>query len=133
MADEIAISIEKFGPLKFKVIAYRALQRIMNAGALGVELRLNGKLPSARAKAWRFAQGYLKKTGDSAKVVDVAQARAETKPGTVGITARILSPHAKLFDKITVNDEMIKKLKENGKTFDESKSVKKTLRKKSKQ
>ncbi len=132
MADEIAISIEKFGPLKFKVIAYKALQRIMHAGALGVELRLNGKLPSARAKAWRFAQGYLKKTGDSAKVVDVAQARAETKPGTVGIIVSILSPHAKLFDKITIDDEMIRKLKENGQTFDELRATKKISKRKSK-
>ncbi|HDK42583.1 MAG TPA: 30S ribosomal protein S3 [Candidatus Pacearchaeota archaeon] len=66
-ADEIALALERFGPLKFKVTAYRTLQRIMNAGALGVEIRLSGKLPSSRAKSWRFAQGYLKKTGDSAK------------------------------------------------------------------
>lgn len=113
MADDIALSIERFGPLKFKVIAYKALVRIMHAGALGVELRLNGKIPSARAKAWRFAQGYLKKTGDSAKVVERAQARAETNPGTVGIKVSILSPHAKLLDKITIDDELIRKLKEN--------------------
>ncbi len=29
MADEIALGLEKFGPLKFKVIAYKALQKIM--------------------------------------------------------------------------------------------------------
>ncbi len=113
MADEIAIGLERFGPLKFKVIAYRALERIMKSGAQGVELRLSGKLPSSRAKTWRFAQGYLKKTGESAKVVDRAQARAETKPGTVGIKVAILSPHARLTDKIVVTEELIKKLKEN--------------------
>src|SRR3989344_6648695 len=89
MADEIALGLERFGPLKFKVIAYRTLQKIMGAGALGAEIRMSGKLPGARAKTWRFAQGYLKKTGDSAKVVDRAQARAETKPGTVGIKVSI--------------------------------------------
>ena len=73
VADDIALSIERFGPLRFKVIAYRTLERIMKAGALGVEIRLSGKLPGARAKTWRFAQGYLKKTGDSAKVVDRAK------------------------------------------------------------
>lgn len=113
MADEIAIGLERFGPLKFKVIAYRTLERIMKSGALGVEIRLSGKLPSSRAKCWRFAQGYLKKTGDSAKVVDRAQARAETKPGTVGIKVAILSPHAILKDKIVINDGMLKRLKEN--------------------
>lgn len=112
IADEIAMSLERFGPIKFKVIAYNTLKRIMDAGALGAEIRLNGKLPGSRAKPWRFAQGYLKKTGDSAKVVDRAQARAETKPGTVGIKVSILSPYAVLKDKININESMIKKLKE---------------------
>ncbi|MBI2044125.1 30S ribosomal protein S3 [Candidatus Pacearchaeota archaeon] len=111
MADDIALSIENFGPLKFKVIAYKTLQRIMHAGALGAEIRLGGKLPGARAKSWRFAQGYLKKTGDSAKVVDRAQAVAQTKPGTVGVKVSILSPHAILKDKIVIDDEMINKIK----------------------
>ena len=112
MADEIALSLERFGPLKFKVVSYRTLQKIMKAGALGTEIRLNGKLPGSRAKSWRFAQGYLKKTGDSAKVVDRAQARAETKPGTVGVKVSILSPHAILKDRIELNKEVIKQLKE---------------------
>lgn len=118
MADDIALSIENLGPLKFKVIAYKAMQRIMDAGALGAEIRLGGKLPGARAKSWRFAQGYLKKTGDSAKVVGRAKSTAQTKPGTVGVKVSILSPHAILKDKITINDEMINKMKgrENGKS-----------------
>lgn len=122
MADEIALKLEKMGAIKFKVIAYRALQRIMDAGALGAEIRLNGKLPSSRARPWRFAQGYLKKTGDNAKVVDRAQARAETKPGTAGIKVSILRKEAKLLDRINIDEEMINKLKENTK---EKKSIKK--------
>ncbi|MFH1325722.1 MAG: 30S ribosomal protein S3 [archaeon] len=113
IADEIATALENFGPLKFKVIAYRTIQKIMNAGALGVEIRLGGKLPSSRAKQWRFAQGYLKKVGDSAKVVDRAQSIAQTKPGTVGVKVAILSPDAKLSDKIVVDNEMIEKIKQN--------------------
>ncbi|MEM3091061.1 MAG: 30S ribosomal protein S3 [Candidatus Pacearchaeota archaeon] len=119
MADEIALSIEKFGPLKFKVIAYKSLQKIMDAGALGAEIRLSGKLPSSRAKTWRFAQGYLKKTGDSAKVVDRAQSRAETKPGTVGVKVSILSPESILTDKIDINEKMINEIKKNLETKEE--------------
>jgi small subunit ribosomal protein S3 len=121
MADELALGLERLGPIKFKVLAYRALQRIMNAGARGVEIRLNGKLPSSRAKPWRFAQGYLKKTGHAAKVVDRAQARAETKPGTVGIKVSILSPEAKLLDRIDVNEEMLSRIKSNLITEEENK------------
>lgn len=113
VADDIALELEKFGPLKFKVIAYKALQRIMKARALGSEIRLSGKLPSSRARTWRFAQGYLKKTGDSAKVVDRAQSTAQTKPGTVGIKVSILKPNAVLKDRINVNDELLLKIRKN--------------------
>lgn len=112
-ADEIARGLERFGPLRFKVIAYRTLQRIIDAKALGAEIRLSGKLPGARAKSWRFSQGYLKKAGESANVVDNAQSRAETKPGTVGIKVGILAPDVLLKDKIVVNEELIEKLKAN--------------------
>jgi len=128
-ADEIALSLERFGPLKFKVIAYRTLQRIINAGALGAEIRLSGKLPGSRAKSWRFAQGYLKKTGDSAKVVDRAQSKAQTKPGTVGVKVSILSPHAILKDRIKVDGELIEKLKRNIEEL-KKETKKKTIEKK---
>lgn len=115
VADEIALSLERFGPLRFKVIAYRTLQKIMDAGALGAEIILSGKLPGARAKTWKFAQGYLKKVGESAKVVDKAQSRAQTKPGIVGVKVSILSPYAILKDKINIDEEFINQLKENSK------------------
>jgi small subunit ribosomal protein S3 len=111
IADEIALGLERSGPLKFKVIAYRTLQRIINSGALGVEIIMSGKLPGKRAKSWRFAQGYLKKTGDSAKIVDRAKSTAQTKPGTVGIKVSILSPDAVFKDKIKITDEIIADLK----------------------
>src|SRR3990172_12546660 len=132
MADDIALGLEKFGPLKFKVIAYKALQKIMDAGALGAEIRLSGKLPSSRAKSWRFAQGYLKKTWDSAKVVDMAQSIAMTRPGVVGVKVEILSPTAILKDKIEVNDDLMKKLSDNTQNIlqeNEIKEAKKSSRK----
>src|SRR3989338_2473469 len=104
VADEIAIVLERRGSLKFKVIAYRMLQDIMKAGALGAEIVMSGKLPSERAKRWRFSQGYLKKTGDPAKVVLCAQSQATTMPGVVGVQIRILPPDAKIHDQIIVND-----------------------------
>nr|AGT99678.1 30S ribosomal protein S3 [uncultured organism]AJS11595.1 30S ribosomal protein S3 [uncultured archaeon] len=131
MADDIALSLERFGPLKFKVTAYRTLQKIMDAGALGAEIRLSGKLPGARAKTWRFAQGYLKKTGDSARVVDRAQAVAQTKPGTVGVKVSILAPDAVLTDKIIIDDEFLKKIRENLENKPKE-EVKKTKAKRSK-
>lgn len=124
VADEIALGLERLGPLKFKVIAYRSLQKIMDAGALGAEIVLGGKLPSARAKSWRFSQGYLKKVGDSAKVVDRAKSRAETRPGTVGIKVSILSPYAILKDKVVINKDVIDRLKMNVTEVEELKEEK---------
>jgi len=118
--DEIALGLEKLGPIKFKIIAYKTLQRIIDAGALGVEIRMSGKLPSSRAKSWRFAYGYLKKTGDSAKIVDRAKSTAQTKPGTVGIKVSILSPGMKMTDKITIDEELLNQLRINSVADEES-------------
>ncbi len=111
VADEIAISLENLGSLKFKVIAYKMLTEIMKNGAAGVEIVLSGKLPSERARSWRFAQGYLKKTGDTAKVVDRAMSQAKTIPGVVGIKVSILSPDAPIHDRIVVDDALLAKLR----------------------
>ncbi len=132
MADELALGLERLGPIKFKVLAYRMLQRIMNAGALGVEIRLHGKLPGSRSRQWRFAQGYLKKTGNAANVVDRAQARAETRPGTVGVRVSVLPPNAKLLDNINVDEKMIERIKQNAKEIDETKKLKKKSKNKEK-
>lgn len=132
MADEIALGLEKFGPIKFKVIAYKTLQRIVHAGALGVEIRLNGKLPSSRAKSWRFANGYLKKVGDSAKVVDKAQAIAKTKPGVVGVKVSILSPYVKMIDNIKIDEELINRIKSNEIEINENTKVSSLIKKLSK-
>ena len=113
VADEIALSLERFGPLRFKAVAYKILTRIKQAGALGAELRLGGRLPSERAKSWRFAFGFLKKVGDSAKIVDRAMSVAETKQGVVGIKVSILAPDRKIHDQITVNSDLLNQIKKN--------------------
>ncbi len=111
IADEIALALERLGNLKFKIIAYKALQRIMDAGALGAEIRLGGKLPSERAKSWRFASGYLKKTGDTAKIVDKAQSVGKTRAGIVGVKVSILTPDKKIHDQIKIDDNIRQKIK----------------------
>lgn len=113
VADEIALLLERKGSLQFKIIAYKMLTEIMRAGALGSEIVLSGKLPSERAKSWRFSQGYLKKTGDPAKVVDRAMAQAKTLPGVIGIKVSILPPNAHIHDRIVIDDDMKKRFFNN--------------------
>jgi|TARA_B100001964_G_scaffold242368_1_gene316986 small subunit ribosomal protein S3 len=129
VADDIALTLERFGAMKYKAASYRALGKIKNSGALGAELRVSGKLPSDRARSWRFAFGYLKKTGDAAKVVDRAEATATTKQGVVGIKVAILAPGVVMCDQITVDDALLEAVKKNA-TFEEvEETVKKTKKK----
>jgi len=102
VADNIALSLERFGSDSFKIIAYRALERIKKAGALGCEIILSGKLPSEKARSWRFYFGYLNKTGETKSLVNSAAAVAKTKPGTVGVKVRIMPPDVILPDRIEI-------------------------------
>ncbi len=122
VADDIALTLERFGAMKYKAASYRILGRIKKSGALGAELRVSGKLPSDRARSWRFAFGYLKKTGDAAKVVDRAESVAQTKQGVVGIKVAILAPGIKMCDQITVDEEFMNEVKKNA-TFKEDASL----------
>ncbi len=112
VADGIALQLERKGSLKFKLIAYRYLEDMKKAGALGAEIVLSGKLPSERAKSWRFSQGYLKKTGDPAHVVLRAMAQASTPLGVIGIKVSILPPDAVIHDKITVDDALMERIRQ---------------------
>ncbi len=109
VADEIALALERFGSIRFKIVAYKTLERIKNAGALGAEIRLSGKLPGERAKSWRFAFGYLKKTGDVARVVSRAETAAQTVPGTIGVKVAIMPPDTgvTMYDRVDIKKELL--------------------------
>ncbi len=101
VAERIANSLEKFGSTRFKGIGHKTMEQVMNAGALGIEIFISGKIPSARAKSWRFYSGYLKKCGDVAvSFVKEAKTYAQLKSGTVGIKVKIMAPDTVLPDKI---------------------------------
>jgi small subunit ribosomal protein S3 len=112
VAEEVALTLERFGPMGFKTAAYKMLERIKKAGGLGAEIRLSGKLPSERARSWAFRFGLLKKAGDAAKVVDRAKIAAETIPGVIGIKVEILTPEANIVDRLEVNKNMISEQKQ---------------------
>jgi len=109
MAEYIVGTLERFGPKRFKSIGYRALQRIIDAGAIGAEIVISGRgVPSSRAKSWRFYEGYLKKSGDVAEtLVSKGIAMANLKSGTVGIKVRIMPPGIELPDAIEIHKKEI--------------------------
>ncbi len=145
IAERIVTSLERFGSARFKAIGHKVLEDVMNAGGLGIEVVVSGKVPSARAKRWRFYQGYLKKSGDVAITgVKTAYSAAQLKSGTIGIQVRIMPP-IELPDKITIKkdvEEMKQKTEEKtnvtsaekndeSEKSDENKEQKKKQRKRS--
>ena len=118
MAERIVDSLEKFGTNKFKGIGHKIMTDVMNAGARGIEVIISGKIPSSRAKSWRFYSGYLKKCGDIALTgVDIAYASAKLKTGIVGVKVSIMPPNTKLPDDIQIlkEEERTKKTEEEKK------------------
>ena len=85
----IASAIER--GLNYKRVANIAIEKVMNAGAAGVAIRIGGKLGSDMSRVEKFSSGYLKYSGDMAEtLVKKAYAQANVKLGTIGIQIRIL-------------------------------------------
>ena len=141
VAERIVTSLEMFGTKKFKGIGHKVMRDVLNAGALGVEIIISGKIPSSRAKSWRFYSGYIKKCGDFALTgVDGAHGAAKLKTGIVGVKVKIMPPTAELPDKIefikeVVEEKVEKKEEDNKEEIPEEKTdeeEKKTAKKKKK-
>jgi small subunit ribosomal protein S3 len=136
VAERIMGSLERFGAAKFKGVGHKAMQDVMNSGALGIEILISGKIPSSRAKSWRFYQGYLKKCGDIAITgVNKAKVQAKLKTGIVGIKVSIMPPDTKLPDKVEIiseKEEIIEETKEEPKKEVEVKTEEKEEKKEAK-
>lgn len=108
VAEKIATSLERFGSARFKGVGHKIMENVINSGALGIEVIISGKIPGARAKSWRFYQGYLKKCGDIAVVgVRKAQTAALLKSGIIGVKVAIMPPDIQLPDHIDILDEPV--------------------------
>jgi small subunit ribosomal protein S3 len=107
VAENLAYQFERFGSQRFKALGYRAMEEAMKHGAMGIEILVSGKVPSTRAKTWRFYIGYLKKSGDIAVTgVKLAYAQAKLKTGVIGIQVRIMPGDLVLPDKLELKREI---------------------------
>jgi len=88
--------------LKFKLLAGLAVRRacygvvrfVMEASAKGCEVIVSGKLRGQRAKAMKFGDGYMIKTGHAGQVyTDVAVRHVAMRQGMIGIKVSIMLPH----------------------------------------
>lgn len=105
MANFIVFAMERYGMKGYKSAVYRALRDIMGSGAIGVEIVISGKIPSSRARAWKFKEGYFKKSGDIAlNMVRRSIVQAKLKTGVVGIKVSILPGDIVFPDRMTLKD-----------------------------
>jgi small subunit ribosomal protein S3 len=88
MCNRIAQLIER--GTAFRRAALWTVNTVMNAGALGVEVSISGKLRSERAHFEKHSAGIIPKSGDvAAKVVNVGITHVLTKMGLMGVQLRI--------------------------------------------
>jgi small subunit ribosomal protein S3 len=103
MATRLASSIER--GWYFRKAGHNTIRAIMNAGALGCEIVISGKLTGARSRVEKIVQGYIKHAGKPVDdIVDEGFAVAVKKLGTLGCKVRIIPPGAVLPDSFHLKD-----------------------------
>jgi small subunit ribosomal protein S3 len=91
----------------FRRAGFWALNSVIEAGALGAEIIISGKLRTERARYEKFKSGYLPKCGDPPqKYMRKAEVHVQLKPGMFGIRVRIMPPDAQFPDKIKIAEAM---------------------------
>jgi small subunit ribosomal protein S3 len=104
VADRLANALER--GWYFRKAGHTTLERIMDAGALGAEIVLSGKVTGARGRVEKFSDGYIKHNGEPAEeVVDHGQGVAVMKLGTIGVTVKIIPPGAELPDDFEIAED----------------------------
>ena len=105
VADRLANALER--GWYFRKAGHTTIDRIMDAGALGAEIVLAGKVTGARSRVEKFNRGYIKHNGEPAEeIVDTGQGVAIMKLGTIGVTVKIIPPGAELPDDFRIHDDM---------------------------
>ncbi len=139
IARRIAVALER--GMNRRRIAYKAIRAVMSSGARGIEIILSGKLvgKGGRSRSEKYLQGYMKKAGDSLKLVEKGATQAYLKAGVIGVTVKIVLPGVKFPDQISVipnritEEEMDAQAAEREKPAKKSKTKKKTKKKKVKE
>ena len=105
VADRLANALER--GWYFRKAGHTTIDRIMEAGALGAEIVLSGKVTGARSRVEKFNRGYIKHNGEPAQdVVDDGQGVAVMKLGTIGVTVKIIPPGATLPDDFAIHEDV---------------------------
>ena len=104
VADRLANALER--GWYFRKAGHTTLERIMDAGALGAEIVLSGKVTGARGRVEKFTDGYVKHNGEPAEeLVDRGKGVSVMKLGTIGVNVKIIPPDVDLPDDFRIVEE----------------------------
>jgi small subunit ribosomal protein S3 len=105
VASRVASALQR--GVHFRRAGFWSLNQVMEAGALGCEIVISGKLRTERARFEKFRSGYLIKCGEpSLKYMRKAVAHVQLKQGMFGVRVRILPPDTVFPDKLTIADTL---------------------------
>ncbi|MCX9075029.1 MAG: 30S ribosomal protein S3 [Candidatus Methanoperedens sp.] len=106
MASRLAAAIER--GLYFRKAGHNMLRRIMEAGALGCEIDIAGKLTGPRKRTEKFVAGNMLHAGNPAmELVDKGFAIAIKKLGIIGCRVRIVPPSVKLPGRFMITQKAV--------------------------
>lgn len=122
VASRVASALQR--GIHFRRSGYWALNRVMEAGALGVEITISGKLRTDRSRYEKFKIGYLPTCGDIAlKYMRKAVVHVQLKAGMLGVKVRIMPPDAEFPGKTKVAESLPEEETEEEKTKEEPKET----------
>ena len=77
--------------IRYRRVGFWALNVIRNAGAVGVEIIISGKLRTVRSAYEKFVSGTILKSGElSKRLVETAKRPVLTKHGIIGVKVSIM-------------------------------------------
>lgn len=126
VARRIARALER--GINFKKVANYYLEKVMEAGAVGIQIDVAGKLSgSERSRFQKFKKGFVAHSGDYAEtLVEKGYAQATIKPGIIGVQVRIMKEMVKEFTLKDLKEKKFKYEKEIENKEGESKTTEKS-------
>jgi small subunit ribosomal protein S3 len=105
VASRVASALQK--GIHFRRAGFWALNQVMEAGALGCEIVISGKLRTERARFEKFKAGYFPRCGEPAlRYTRKTEAHVQLKAGMFGIRVKIMPSDAIFPDKVKILSEL---------------------------
>ena len=105
VASRVASALQR--GIHFRRAGFWALSQVMDAGALGIEIVISGKLRTERARFEKFRAGYFPRCGEPAlRNMREAVAHVQLKPGIIGVRVKLMPSDAQFPDKIKIISEL---------------------------